>query len=146
MTTGTILLTLDGSDFADQAIDHAQRLATALDGRVMLLEVLPDHRGPAPFSIEGARISERHAATVHLREARDRLLAAGVREVEIMEVESHSAPEVIVNAARDLDCDAVVMATHGRGRLARLLKGSIADQVVRQLSGMPVVLIHPVAA
>lgn len=143
METGTILLTLDGSEFADRAIDYAQRLATALDGRVMLLDVLPDHRGPAPFSIEGARISERRFAMTHLEQAQERLLAGGVREVNIMEVENHSAPEVIVDAARELDCDAVVMATHGRGTLSRLFRESTANQVVRQLTNVPVVLIHP---
>ena len=146
MATGTILLTLDGTDFANQAIDHAQRLATALDGRIVLLDVLPDHHGPTPFSIEGARRRERRDAMVHLQRTRERLLAGGVREVEIMEVEDNSASEVITDAALRLDCDAVVMATHGRGRLARLLKGSVADQVVRKLKGVPVVLVHPVAA
>ena len=143
METGTILLTLDGSEFADQAIGYAQKLATALNGRVMLLDVLPDHRGPAPFSIEGARLSERRYAMTHLQEAQTQLLAGGVREVEIMKVENHSPPEVIVDAARELDCDAVVMATHGRGSWSRLLRDSTTDQVVRQLTDVPVVLIHP---
>ncbi|MBT5775567.1 MAG: universal stress protein [Dehalococcoidia bacterium] len=146
MATGTILLTLDGSDFAGRAIDHAERLATALDERIVLLDVLPDHRGPEPFSIAGARMSERHDALVHLEEARSRLLAGGVREVEIMRVEDNSAAEAITDTAVQLDCDAVVMATHSRGRLARIFKGSIADQVVRQLKGVPVLLIPPSAA
>lgn len=146
MTTGTILLTLDGSPFADQAIDYAQRLATALDGRIMLLDVLPDHRGPAPFSIEGARLSERHDATMHLREAQARLLEGGVSEVEIMEVENHSASDAIVGTAQQLDCDAVVMATHGRNWLVRFFRGSVAEEVIRRLTNVPVVLIHPEAA
>jgi nucleotide-binding universal stress UspA family protein len=40
--------------------------------------------------------------------------------------------------------DLIVMATHGRGAVGRLVLGSIADQLIRQ-SGVPVLLIHPPA-
>ncbi|MGE3807657.1 MAG: universal stress protein [Gemmataceae bacterium] len=38
----------------------------------------------------------------------------------------------IVNAARELDCDLIVMSTHGRRGLSRLLMGSVAEKVVRR--------------
>ncbi len=142
----TVMLTLDGSEFADEAIEYAGRFAAAFGSRVVLIDVLPQYRGPAPFSIEGARASDRRDASVHLREARRRLNEAGVSDVEIMEIESSFPGEAIVNSARELDCDAVVMATHGRGGFRRALRGSVADYVVRNLTGVPVVLIHPQAA
>ncbi len=146
MMSGTVLLTLDGSEFADEAIEHAKTLATALGSKVVLLDVLPDHRGPAAFSIDGARGSDLRDANAHLREVKRRLHEAGVSDVEIMEVEGASAGEAIVDAARRMECDAVVMATHGRGGLRRVLGGSVAEHVVRHLTGVPVVLIHPRAA
>lgn len=146
MTKGTVMLTLDGSEFADEAIEHATKLAIALGSRVVLLDVLPDHRGPAAFSIDGARYSDRRDATAHLLEVKQRLNEAGVSNVEIMEIESASAGQAIVESALRLECDAVVMATHGRGGLRRVLGGSVAEHVVRHLTGTPVVLIHPRAA
>ncbi len=146
MTKGTVMLTLDGSEFADEAIEHAKTLATALGSKVVLLDVLPDHRGPAAFSIDGARGSDHRDATAHLLEVRRRLREAGVSDVEIMEIESASAGQAIVDSARRIECAAVVMATHGRGGLRRVLRGSVAEHVVRHLTGIPVVLIHPRAA
>lgn len=146
MRKGAVMLTLDGSEFADEAIEHAKTLAIAMGSKVVLLDVLPDHRGPAAFSIDGARYSDRRDATAHLLGVKQRLNEAGVSEVELLEIENSSAGEAIVESARRLECDAVVMATHGRGGFKRMLGGSVAEHVVRHLTGTPVVLIHPDAA
>jgi len=143
---GTVMLTLDGSEFADAAIEHVQALATVPGSRVVLLEVLPDRRGPAPFSIEGARISDRREASAHLSAAKQRLHEAGVRDVEIVTMQSASPAEAIAASAREFECDAVVMATHGRRGLRRLLKGSVAESVGQKLTDVPLVLIQPRAA
>jgi nucleotide-binding universal stress UspA family protein len=54
------------------------------------------------------------------------------------------AREQILDAIRDLDCDLVVMATHGRRGLSRAVLGSVAEQVVRR-SPVPVLTVHPTA-
>ena len=73
-----------------------------------------------------------------LGEAQARLNAAAVRLVVHTEV-GHVA-EVIARLADELDCDHIVMGTHGRGALADLLAGSTTIRVVH-LARMPVVLV-----
>ncbi|MEE8422070.1 MAG: universal stress protein [Dehalococcoidia bacterium] len=144
--TETVMLTLDGTDFAACAIGPARQLARALDARVVLLEVLPEQRGPAPFSIEAARAADYRNASACLHDAKRILNEAGIDDVETLEVVSSSPADAIVRAARDLGCDFVVMATHGRSGLRRALKGSVAERVARRLEGASVVLVHGQAA
>jgi nucleotide-binding universal stress UspA family protein len=49
---------------------------------------------------------------------------------------------VIVRTAREAHCDLIVMGTHGRTGLSRLLKGSVAEEVARK-APCPVLSIKP---
>ena len=139
----SLMLTLDGTAFADRAVEHARDVAVSCGARVILLDVVPEHRGPFPFTVEAARIVERREAEHHLQEVRERLLAGGVSQVDVMTVQSDSPAEAIVNAARRSQCDAVVMATHDRSGWRRLLEGSVAQSVAQRLKGMDVLLVRP---
>ncbi len=141
MTNRTVMLTLDGTKFAATAIDETRYLATSLGARVVLLEVLRQHTGPSPFSIEGARQADRRDAQSHLRRAKQRLNLACVREVKALKVTDRSPGEAIQRSARDFDCDFVVTATHGRSGVSRMLRGSVAEHVARRYDGGSVVLV-----
>jgi nucleotide-binding universal stress UspA family protein len=54
--------------------------------------------------------------------------------------------EEIVKAATDRGCDLIVMGTHGRTGLGRLLMGSVAELVVRRATCPVLTLKHPLAA
>ena len=56
-----------------------------------------------------------------------------------------SAPEGILNVAKDERVDLMVMGSHGRGWLGRLLMGSVAEQVVR-CATCPVLVVKPVGS
>ncbi|PSQ97692.1 MAG: hypothetical protein BRD55_02170 [Bacteroidetes bacterium SW_9_63_38] len=58
------------------------------------------------------------------------------------QVDSASPPEAIVGYVEDQKVDFLVIATHGRTGLDRLLIGSVAERVVRQ-SPIPVFLVKP---
>lgn len=146
MTDSTMMLTLDGSAFAEQAIEPTRELALALGSKVVILDVLPQRRGPSPFSIEAARRADRREASKHLERAKARLIDAGVHDVEIVQVEGASPADVIVDSVNRLACGVVVMATHGRSGLRRTLRGSTCEQVVRRLPAVPVLLVHVTAA
>jgi nucleotide-binding universal stress UspA family protein len=54
-------------------------------------------------------------------------------KVRVRNVVAEGAPVLtILNAARESGCDLIVMGTHGRRGLNRLLRGSVAEEVVRQ--------------
>jgi len=136
-----LLLTLDGSELARVAIQPARELAERFHAAVYVLQVMPKLDGPAPFSIEGTRIADERAARADVERA-----AADLRDVaeavEPLVVEGH-AGESIVEQAEVLGCDTIVMATHGRSGVGRVLLGSVAEHVVRHSRGSTVVLVRP---
>ena len=152
-----IRLTSDGSDVARAALPHAAALASIAGATVVLVaavdslqelraEGLPtgwlDLGGAlSAGQIEAAIEDQRRLAAEHLEELRAELLAAGVANVE-QQIVSGSAGDAIVVAASELSCDAIVMATHGRGGLGRALLGSVTDTVVRH-APCPVLLVRP---
>jgi nucleotide-binding universal stress UspA family protein len=56
-------------------------------------------------------------------------------------LESHGAAESILQAAKRLGVDVIVMASHGRSGLKRAVLGSVAEEVVRHAS-TPVLVVH----
>ncbi len=72
---------------------------------------------------------------------RQELIEAGVGAVEVAIREGRPTEEIEA-AVRELGCDLVVMATHGRSGLRRAVLGSVADHVVRHTPGAPVLLVH----
>jgi nucleotide-binding universal stress UspA family protein len=155
-----VLLTLDGSELSQEAIEHAASLAQATGAEIVLLQVIDSETqiltqtagmSLEPFpagqitadlaasSVEGQRI----VATQNLEAARAQLTAEGVEKVSI-EVREGEPRRVIVDAISDLEIDVVVMATRGRSGLRRTLLGSVANHVVRNADNVAVLLINPV--
>jgi nucleotide-binding universal stress UspA family protein len=71
----------------------------------------------------------REVAEAETRDADDRPLAGGV--ALRYRVERGAPDEQILRVARDEDVDGIVLATHGRKGIERLLLGSVAEKVVR---------------
>lgn len=140
-----VMLPLDGSEFADRAIGLTAQLASAMHSKVILVDVVEEHTGPSPFNIEAARNKEQRAAVAHLQAAKARLQAAGVQDVEIHLLPGSSPSRAIAESATELHCDAIVMSTHGRSGVMRVLQGSVAEDVVRHLPGVPVLMVRAAA-
>jgi nucleotide-binding universal stress UspA family protein len=150
-----VLLPTDGSELAAEAIPVAVRVL-ADGGRVTILEVIEDlggvllktslsARGTPPRTAvklaEQVVAAERKAAREHLKRTRAALRAAGVTDVKSRITEGPTGPSIIA-AAKRLGCDAIVMGTHGRSGLMAMAMGSVAQYVVRQSGGIPVVLVR----
>jgi len=139
-----VLIPVDGSDCSLRAVDYAiaerARQAAPDEVEVHLLNVQVALRGDIGQFISHDQIAayQSEESDKALREAKARLTAAGVRLFVHPEV-GHVA-EVIARLAGELDCDHIVMGTHGRGALADLLAGSTTIRVVHQ-ARMPVVLV-----
>ena len=136
-----ILLPTDGSDGMARVIEHAGELARAHDATVHALYVVDTaslSALPMDASLDGLHglLQEEGVTAV---EDVERLTPT---DVDVEHTVSEGAPSTqIVQCAREADCDVVVMGTHGRGGLNRLLLGSVAEHVVRS-SSVPVLTVR----
>ena len=152
-----VLLPLDGSEVSQVAIPHAEHLARSLGADLVLLQVtdaegdllaaaMPIGTPPQPsITVEMAQqvAREQHAeAEAELAVLAGALQARAVPVVEVVVVAGQPA-DAIIDAVNRLSIDVVVMATHGRGGLGRLLLGSVADAVARNTERAAVLLVRP---
>ena len=137
-----ILVPTDGSTATTRAVDHAVELAEFHDATLHSLYVV----NTATFASLPMESSFEGVASMLDREGEAALdsvdAAAEARGVptERNLVDGSPARE-IVRYAEDAGCDLVVMGTHGRGGIDRLLLGSVTERVVRA-SNVPVLTIR----
>jgi len=125
-----ILCPVDFSNNSIAALDQAAKLARKDDAKLYLMHVefvamnkpaeLADY--DITLSTEPAKLRLEQIARKHLVRVRHELI-----------LQVGWPGELIEKAARDLDVDLIVMATHGRTGMARMFLGSIAEHVVRTL-------------
>ena len=139
-----ILIATDGSELATRAVTHGVGLAKALNARVTLMTATEPWSSVVSgemavgFPIdEYDKTAAANAATL-LTKAADIAAIAGVRFDTVHAKNQHPA-EGILTAAKDKDCDLIVMASHGRRGLTRMLLGSQANRVVTH-SALPVLI------
>jgi nucleotide-binding universal stress UspA family protein len=145
----TILVPLDGSVFAEQALQEAQALAAALGATLLLLTAVPAVDGIGGEGginarwTRGEREVEEEQLAHYLEQLAQQLTAVGLSVRT--QVVSGSAAETIVRVSAEAQADLIVMATHGRSGLRRVLLGSVADAVLRSTE-TPVLLYRPSAS
>lgn len=136
-----ILLPTDGSEGMARVVEHAGELARVHDASMHALFVVDTaslSTMPMDASLDGVHgLMEEEGARA--MEEVTRLLPDDV-PVDRTTREGSPAHE-IVDVAEEADCDVIVMGTHGRGGLNRLLLGSVAEHVVRR-SSVPVVTVR----
>jgi nucleotide-binding universal stress UspA family protein len=120
-----ILVPLDDSPEARVALPYAAALATP-GTEIVLLTVVPT-------------ATDADAARAGLETAAQHLRVAG--QTVRTEVATGDPARRIVDMAADLGAELIVMASHGRGALGRLIYGSVADQVGRE-SPVPVMVVR----
>jgi nucleotide-binding universal stress UspA family protein len=130
-----IMVPLDGSTTAEEALGPATELARSLQADLILLRVIEDN---APGSIDAQN------AEHYLQAMRDHVRAALPQRQVVSHVASGSPPVAIVQATVDLAADLIAMATRGRVGLARAVLGSTATATLEQ-STVPVLLVGPAA-
>lgn len=149
MKLSTILVGVDFSRSSRVALEHALDIARHTDARLVLVYVgvtpqrpdsVPD--GILPMFTEYERILKGYLAEDRRRlaELRARCVDEGV-DVSAMIVDD-LPDRGICKAAAESDADLVVVGTHGRTGMKRLLLGSVAERVVR-LSGHDVLVAPP---
>lgn len=130
-----ILVPLDGSDNAEKALPWVERYAGPDKALAFLLRVVP-----AAPDVAGEAVDEAIAqAEDYVARVERALNRAGIPTKTLVETGHPST--VIVNAADEHRCDAIVMTTRGGSPVARWLIGGTADQVLR-LSEVPVLSVR----
>src|SRR4051812_29962999 len=135
MEINSILLPTDFSDNASFALDYAASLARLFKASIICLHVIEPmmpavgYAGlsePLPMTDVNERLEE--SAT---RELPRIAIAEECRGLEVSEIISHGdAASEIVRVAEEHNVDLIVIASHGRTGLGRILFGSTAESVV----------------
>ena len=135
-----ILVPTDGSPGADRVVDHAAELAAIHGAELHAIYVVntAGYAGlPADTAIEGLGPMLHDQGEAALDRA-----AGRIEDVPFERVLVDGTPSTaIVEHAESEGCDLIVMGTHGRGGINRLLLGSVAERVVRT-SSVPVLTVR----
>jgi nucleotide-binding universal stress UspA family protein len=133
------LLATDFSDASRPALRRAVRLAARGDVEITLLHVHQTTRAEAAGEPGARELAAEERNTIDLLSlaAREELERAGAR---VRELKLEGVPgELIVDAARAERADLLLLGTHGRGGVRRILLGSVAEKVARG-SSIPVLI------
>ncbi len=138
-----ILVAVDGSEQANDAVRAAARLASALSARLTLMTAYhaPSEALGEPNYSRALTEALGEAQRI-LEEARGAALNAGSPEPQVEWLAGPPA-ETIVETARAGEYDLVVVGTHGRGRLGTALLGSVSSAVAAH-AGRPVLVVGDV--
>jgi nucleotide-binding universal stress UspA family protein len=140
----SLLIATDGSELAQKAVDQGLALAKALGARVLAVHVTQPWTSISMPEVTTAFPPENYdrmaadSAQNILANVAMAAKAAGV-ECETLHVRDRLPAQGILEAAKERRVDLIVMASHGRSGLARLLLGSEANEVVTK-STVPVLI------
>jgi nucleotide-binding universal stress UspA family protein len=139
-----ILIATDGSELAERAAAQGFDLAKLISAKVTAVSVTEPWAavvaGEAAFGLPPEDYEKGVIETAEnvLARVADLAKTAGV-DCASVHVKDRFPDEGIVAAAKDNGCDLIVMASHGRRGIARLLLGSVATRVLT-LSPVPVLV------
>jgi nucleotide-binding universal stress UspA family protein len=149
-----ILVPTDGSDLSAKAVAEAVRLARCTGAKLTALHVLP--RYLPPYYAEAAMMAPGAIESVYSLETFEKETAAAGQkaldaahvsgrvagiDVAMLSERSDSPAESILATAAKVDCDVIVMASHGRRGLQALLLGSETTKVLTH-SKLPVLVVR----
>lgn len=149
-TFSRILFATDFSEDSEYALGYAQEIATRFSCEIVVLHVAqplpPLILGEPETALDAGTINQiveeqRLLAVRELDKRVERLRQAGLRARSIVRI---GAPFLeIAGAAKTEKADLIVLATHGRGGLAHVLLGSVAERVVRKAPCPVLTVRHP---
>ncbi len=134
-----ILVAIDDSPTSQKALDEAVRLAGALRGALCIATAIDE--GPllqhgmglgSYIDIEKVKGEMRQSAAALLQQAAAKAAAAGCQaEQRLIEPSPRRIAEMIAETAAQWQADLIVIGTHGRRGIERMLVGSVAENLVR---------------
>ena len=143
MKTNKIMVPLDGSELAEAALVDAFDLAPRDGGVVILMHAVEAHVLPG-FDPTLAQVDAVAEAEKYLADLTSQLAGRGTRNIETYVWYGPPAASII-EAASVYKPDLIVMSTHGRSGIGRLILGSVAESVLRG-TRIPIFLRRPSGA
>jgi len=143
-----ILVATDGSKLSKKAVDSAIQLAATCGAELVALKVIPRYpqsyfEGAVPLSAEDVTRVEQQWAT-DAQETVDAVKASGTAQgvkVKAVLAKADVVSDAVIAAAKKHKADLIVMASHGRKGVKRLLLGSETQQVLTH-SEIPVLVLR----
>lgn len=145
-----ILISTDGSELAQRGVDHGLSLAKALGSKVTIVTVTEAFSVQGTITVTGwvagrndverYEADQAEYARSVLEPAKANAEKLGVA-ADILHVTNDSAAEGIVKSAESQGCDLIVMSSHGRRGVQRLLLGSQTTEVL-YASKLPVLVVR----
>jgi len=142
----TVLVAVDGSPTALKAVEHAASLARAFGSVVGVVYVID----PFPFTGLGSDFAYGQAeylsaasaeAAQAIDQAQGVLRQAGVDQVQTAVVEAHATWRGILDQAQKVQADLIVLGSHGRHGLEKIMLGSVAQRVLAH-AHLPVFVVR----
>jgi nucleotide-binding universal stress UspA family protein len=143
-----ILVATDGSELSAKAVAHAVDLATTCGAELVAMTAVPHYPrsyydGSLPLSNEEVERVEKHWAEGGRKILDEVQAAAQAKNVKVTDVvvKSDLVADAIIETAEKRGADLIVMASHGRKGVSRLLLGSETQQVLTR-SQIPVLVLR----
>jgi nucleotide-binding universal stress UspA family protein len=138
-----ILVPLDGSELAKTALNQAEKLAKTFDAEIILFQVvpfMPIYGSPelvTPLIIDE---KQKEAVEKYLANLAEELKKRGLRVTTTVKTGQQVAGEII-DFAKEVGADLIVMCTHGRSGISRWVLGSVALKLLTRAE-TPILLIR----
>jgi nucleotide-binding universal stress UspA family protein len=134
-----ILVATDGSKFSEAAVCYAMRLAKATGAKLTIIHVANVH-GYVEVLWHDMKKRYRDEGEKVLEEVKEHCDLEGIDAETLLE---EGVPYLkIVEAAKRLHCDLIILGSHGHSGLEKILLGSVAERVIG-ISPVPVMVVPP---
>ncbi len=143
MNANRILVPLDGSELAETALAAAVGMARPGSCTLVLVRAAQARVRPGVDPVN-AQIEVVQESELYLAGVKDKLENQGARDI-LTGVWYGPAASAIIDAAKLFRADLIVMSTHGRSGVGRLIFGSVAESVLRGTT-VPIFLLRPAGA
>jgi universal stress protein A len=136
----TILCPVDFSDASRKAVQYAREFASNMGAAVYLLNVVEPRPMAVDITLNYVPLEEdlEKAASEDLKVILQEFIQAGLKAE--CAVEFGNPSDVILDKAAELDVNLLIMGSHGKTGLSRLIMGSVAETVVRK-ANCPVLIV-----
>jgi len=131
-----ILVPIDGSKYSQLALEQAIMIAKAFNSDVLVMTAIDSYPESTTLKLEDKLQQEAHSL---IESAKAEVVKANLTCETILTVRGRPY-EMIIQEGRNRDANLIVMGTHGKGGLERLLMGSVTERVIG-LSPCPVLVV-----